>query len=190
MWSVKTVDMWPVCGQYVVGMWLVCGQYRVSKGSWYIDGKGSRLNSRTYINFGELIQNKFQNLVPLGWQVLSDLEKIFDVTFLSEENGTTSQNILSTDSDCCAFAPKMFGKLLKDTISRNYKIMNKRLLSYAKVLLCRMYHCEVLQSIMVASVQGIMVQCSQANQDFSCGTSLNCCFACYTCCTAIIHWSP
>ena len=35
---------------------------------------------------------------------------------------------VSTDCDCCAFAPNIFGKLPKNTISRNYKITNKRLL--------------------------------------------------------------
>ena len=34
---------------------------------------------------------------------------------------------ISTDSDCCTFAPKLFSGLLKNTISRNYKITNKRL---------------------------------------------------------------
>ena len=38
---------------------------------------------------------------------------------------------ISTDSDCCAFAPKIVGKLPKNTISRNHKITNKR-----RLLLC------------------------------------------------------
>ena len=50
---------------------------------------------------------------------------------------------ISTDSDYCAFAPKMFGKLPKNTISRNYKFENKRLVSCAKELECKMCHYEV-----------------------------------------------
>ena len=41
---------------------------------------------------------------------------------------------ISTHRDCCAFAI-VFGKLPKNTISRNYKITNKRLPSCAKGIL-------------------------------------------------------
>ena len=41
---------------------------------------------------------------------------------------------IPTDSDGCAFAPKKFRKLPKNTISRHYEITNKRLLSCTKEL--------------------------------------------------------
>ena len=48
----------------------------------------------------------------------------------------TNKHSISTDSHCCAFAPKIVGKLPKNTISRNYKITNKRLLSCAEERTC------------------------------------------------------
>ena len=43
--SIKAVDMWLVCRQYVVGVCLVCGQYVINMWSvWgqYVVSKGSR----------------------------------------------------------------------------------------------------------------------------------------------------
>ena len=68
-----------------------------------------------------------------------------------------------TRSDCCALAPILFGKLLKNSISRNYKITNKRLLLCAKELVQNVsLWSQVSQSMMVANER------SQANWDFSC----------------------
>ena len=51
--------------------------------------------------------------------------------------------------------PKVFGKLSKNiTISRNYKVTNKRLSCPRELGTC---HYEVSQSIMVASARGIVV---------------------------------
>ena len=64
-----------------------------------------------------------------------------------------------TDSDYWAFVPKTFGKLFKNTISRNYKIINRRLLSCVKELTQNVsFWSQAPQSIMVASVWGIVVQ--------------------------------
>ena len=41
------------------------------------------------------------------------------------------------DSDCCAFAPKIYGELPENNISKNYKIENNSLLSRAKDLVWR-----------------------------------------------------
>ena len=102
-----------------------------------------------------------------------------------------SQNAsaIITDSDCCGFAPKMFGMISKNTISRNYRITNKGLLSFAKELVqnvpmkssiakhqCkRARHCGLIASGR-----------SPANRDFSgCVRNMNCCFAP---CTAIMRF--
>ena len=59
-------------------------------------------------------------------------------------------NSLSTDSDCGAFAPKRFGKLPKNIISRNYKL-RIRGFSCAQTNSCKTGHQnQVSQSIMVA----------------------------------------
>ena len=42
---------------------------------------------------------------------------------------------MPTDSDCRAFAAKMFGKLPKNTISRSYKFTDMRRRSCAKELM-------------------------------------------------------
>ena len=42
------------------------------------------------------------------------------------------QWLIDSRSDCCTFAPKMFGKLPENTISRNYEITNKKLVLCAK----------------------------------------------------------
>ena len=70
---------------------------------------------------------------------------------------TTSTSIW-TDSDCCAFAPKIFGQVTKNTISRNYKITNRRLLSWANELVQNVsLWSQVPQSTVVVSAQGIVV---------------------------------
>ena len=88
---------------------------------------------------------------------------------------------ISTDSDCCTFAPKSFGKLPGNTISRNYKISNKRL------LLCTE---ELLQNLPLWS-QGRKALWLQAREELlsnwkrmqssksrvSCERNTNCCFA-------------
>ena len=74
---------------------------------------------------------------------------------LSGVKGLTS---LSTDSDCCAFAPEVSGQPPKNAIYRNYKITKKRLLSCAKELVQNVTSwSQVSQSIMVASLRGIVV---------------------------------
>ena len=65
---------------------------------------------------------------------------------------------ISTDCDCCAFASKFCGQLPKNTISRNYKITNKRLLPCVKELVHNVSSwSRVSQSIMVGSARGIVV---------------------------------
>ena len=61
------------------------------------------------------------------------------------------------DSDCCAFVATIFG-MPENTTSRNYKIENKRLCLSMKELVENVsIWSQVLQSIMVGSVQGIVV---------------------------------
>ena len=60
--------------------------------------------------------------------------------------------------DCCAFAPKKFGKLpTKNIISRNYKITNERLSGAKELVQNVSSRGQVSQSIMAASARGIVV---------------------------------
>ena len=74
----------------------------------------------------------------------------------------------SSDSDCCAFVPTICGKLHKNSISRNYKITNKRLLVGMKVLMqkssvAKHYGCKCMRHCgLIANGHG------QADRDFSC----------------------
>ena len=56
-----------------------------------------------------------------------------------------------------AFAPKLFGKLPKNTISRNYKVTNERLLSCVNELVQNVSLGTQVSSIKVASTRGIVV---------------------------------
>ena len=77
---------------------------------------------------------------------------------------------ISTDSDCCAFAPNMFGKLPKNTIPRNYKTAYKRLLSCAKGLVQNV-SLKCRKAIWLHAYAALWSNCKrthQANRDFSC----------------------
>ena len=87
---------------------------------------------------------------------------------------------MSPDSDCIAVvAPKICGTLLKNTISRNHKIVNKRLqfcawknVSSWSSSVTKHYGCKHARHC------GLITNWhSQANQDFSCVRNMNCCAA-------------
>ena len=84
-----------------------------------------------------------------------------------------------TDSECCAFPSKIFGKLPKNTISKNYKITNKRPISCAKELVQNVSWSHVSQSIVgwkrARHYGPIANRRSGAIRDFS--RNVNCCFA-------------
>ena len=75
-----------------------------------------------------------------------------------------------------ALAPKMFGRLSKNTIPRNYEFTNKRLLSCAKERLMKSgvakhYGCKRVRYYgLIANGR------SQANLAFFCVRNVNCCF--------------
>ena len=97
------------------------------------------------------------------------------------------QAIVSTDSDCCAFAPNIFGKLPKNTISRNHKITNERPLFVCERTSCRMCHHEVKSAkvLWLQARKALWSDCKQMQpSEFSTIRNVICSSTCFTCCAA------